>query len=125
MRVSLTKGFVYETSYAYTDKHRNRKKAKVQVGCVDGLSPLDELFLWGLLGLAFSQPEPSPDFYATPYWILRQLGKITPTKKGIRWGRLVISSSTVSPSRVGAKRRTWISRAASSSPKSLQIMIVC
>ena len=28
--------------------------------------------------------EPSNDFYATPYWILRQLGRITPTKKGSR-----------------------------------------
>lgn len=92
IRASLTKGLIYETSYAFTDKNRNRKKAKVRIGCVDGLSPLDELFLWGLLGLALSQPEPSPDFYATPYWVLCQLGKITPAKKGSEAFRLMRES---------------------------------
>jgi hypothetical protein len=92
LRTSLNKGLILETSYAFTDTNRNRKKAKVKIGCVDGLSPLDELFLWGLLGLALAQPEPSPDFYATPYWVLCQLGKITPAKKGSEAFRLMRES---------------------------------
>jgi hypothetical protein len=46
------------------------------VFCPDGLSPSDELYLWGLLALNFSQPEPSLDFSATPHYCLRQLGCI-------------------------------------------------
>jgi hypothetical protein len=41
---------------------------------------MDELYLWGLLSLTFSQPQPTPDFYATPYYCLRQLGYIDPEK---------------------------------------------
>jgi hypothetical protein len=32
--------------------------------------------LWGILGLVFSQPEPSVNFYATRNFILRQLGSV-------------------------------------------------
>ncbi|MBX3416733.1 MAG: hypothetical protein KF851_03950 [Pirellulaceae bacterium] len=41
-------------------------------------------FSMGILGLALAGREPSNDFYSTPYWILRHLGRITPTKKGSR-----------------------------------------
>ena len=54
----------------------------MRIAAVHGLSPTDDFYLWGLLGLALSQPEPSPDFQATPYWCLKQLGLVTPTKKG-------------------------------------------
>ncbi len=57
-------------------------KGKVQIGCVDGLIPSDELYLWGILGLALAGKDPSNEFYATPYWILRQLGRVSATKKG-------------------------------------------
>ncbi len=87
-RESLRKGMIYETEYSYTDANRNRKVARVQIGTVEGLSASDELFLWGILGLALSGKEPSNDFYATPYWILKQLGRITPTKKGSEEFRL-------------------------------------
>lgn len=73
---SLGNSFIYETEYAFSDQNRHRKKAKVRVACPDGLSPTDELYLWGLLSLTFSQPQPSIDFYATPYYCLRQLGCI-------------------------------------------------
>jgi hypothetical protein len=46
----------------------------VRVNCPEGLSPTDEFYLWGLLALTFSQPTPSIDFYATPYYCLKQLG---------------------------------------------------
>ena len=67
---------IHETRYWYTDEHRHRKEARVRVAYPDGLSPTDELYLWGLLSLTFSQPKPSADFYATPYYCLRQLGCI-------------------------------------------------
>lgn len=70
--------FVHQTQYYYSDKNRHRKEARVQVTCPYGLSPMDELYLWGLLSLTFSQTQPTPDFYATPYYCLRQLGYIAP-----------------------------------------------
>lgn len=78
----LTAGcpFTHKTEYEYSDKNRHRRTANVRVICPDGLSPTDELYLWGLLSLTFSQPKPSTDFYATPYYCLRQLGCIDPSE---------------------------------------------
>jgi len=76
---TLGRTFVFETEYAFSDENRHRKKAKVRVACPDGLSPTDEFYLWGLLSLTFSQPNPSADFFATPYYCLRHLGCIDPT----------------------------------------------
>ncbi|MGA2034419.1 MAG: hypothetical protein ABSG68_19410 [Thermoguttaceae bacterium] len=73
---SLRGPYVHETQYWYSDKNRHRKQAQVRVTCPDGLSPADEFYLWGLLSLTFSQPQPTADFYATPYYCLRQLGLI-------------------------------------------------
>ena len=75
---------IHETTFQYTDRHRNRKTAKVRVGGLAGMSPHDEFYLWGLLALAFSQPNPSPDFYATPYYCLQQLGIIGSDNHGSR-----------------------------------------
>ncbi len=82
--VSLTPGFRFETRYAFSDKHRNRKQALVRIGALDGLSAHDELYLWGLLSLALSQDEPRPELMATPYWCLRQMGIIDGGKRGGR-----------------------------------------
>lgn len=81
-RLSLNAGLKFETGFDFTDMHRNRKRADVRVAAIHGLSPSDDFFLWGLLGLALAQPEPSSDFQATPYWCLKQLGIITSRKKG-------------------------------------------
>ncbi|NLE39992.1 MAG: hypothetical protein GX621_18395, partial [Pirellulaceae bacterium] len=70
--------FTHETEYEFSDHNRHRRTASVRVVCPDGLSPTDELYLWGLLSLTFSQPKPSTDFYATPYYCLRQLSCIDP-----------------------------------------------
>ena len=75
-QVSMQTGFRADTWYAYTDVSRNRKKANVRVATLDGLSAHDELYLWGLLGLALAQPDPRPELLATPYWCLRHLGMI-------------------------------------------------
>ena len=71
---ALQPGRLHQVSYHYTDKNRNRKTATASVACPFGLSPNDELYLYGLLALTFAQREPSIDFYATPHWCLRQLG---------------------------------------------------
>jgi hypothetical protein len=73
---ALGRPFLYETQYAFTDQNRHRRDAHVRVACPEGLSATDEFYLWGLLSLTFSQPQPMLDFYATPYYCLRQLGCI-------------------------------------------------
>jgi hypothetical protein len=82
--VSLQPGFIHETTYQYTDRHRNRRNARVRVGGLDGMSAHDEVYLWGLLALAVRQPRPKADLFATPYYCLRQLGMITSDKRGGR-----------------------------------------
>src|SRR5437867_2466511 len=81
---SLKPNFIHETGYFFSDKHRNRRQARVRIGAIDGLSAHDEFYLWGLLAFALSQPEPKPDFLATPYYCLRQLGLLTADKRGGR-----------------------------------------
>jgi hypothetical protein len=73
---SLQPGIMHQVRYHFTDKHRNRKTATANVACPFGLSPNDELYLYGLLALTFAQPEPTADFYATPHWCLKQLGMV-------------------------------------------------
>src|SRR5579863_3421118 len=70
-RRSLVKGMTFQSSFHFTDGNRNRKESHATVVAVHGLSASDDLYLWGLLGLALAQPDASPDFYATPYWCLK------------------------------------------------------
>ena len=74
--VSLRPGLVHEAAYFFSDKAGERRKASARVLCPQGLSAYDELYLWGLLALTFSQSEPSLEFTATPHYCLRQLGLI-------------------------------------------------
>ena len=74
--LALQAGSLHQVRYDFTDWHRNRKTATATVACPFGLSPKDELYLYGLLALTFAQPEATTDFYATPHWCLRQLGLI-------------------------------------------------
>jgi len=78
---SLDGPLAYETHYWFSDVNRHRKRASVRVLCPDGLSAADEFYLWGLLSLTFLQPTPTVDFYATPYYCLRQLGCIDAQSK--------------------------------------------
>ncbi len=82
--VSMQPNFRFDTRYFFTDSNRNRRRANVTVGALNGMSPHDDLYLWGLLSLALSQTEPTADFYATPYYCLRRLGMISSTKRGGR-----------------------------------------
>jgi hypothetical protein len=74
--VSLRPNLTHEAAYFFTDKSGVRRKAQARVLCPEGLSAHDELYLWGLLALTFSQTEPSTEFTATPHYCLRQLGLI-------------------------------------------------
>jgi hypothetical protein len=77
---ALQPGLLHQVAYHFTDRNRNRKTATANVACPFGLSPNDELYLYGLLALTLAQREPSIDFYATPHWCLRQLGIVDPDK---------------------------------------------
>lgn len=75
-RVEHQQGLSFETQYYYTDRHRNRRLAKVRILSAAGLTPSDEMLLWGLLAMTFGQAEVSSELYATPHYILKQLGQL-------------------------------------------------
>jgi hypothetical protein len=79
--VSLSEGLTHNSEFFYVDPNRHQQKATAKVICPFGLSPADEFYLWGLVALTLSQPEPSIEFYATPYYCLSELGVIE-TKAG-------------------------------------------
>jgi hypothetical protein len=79
--VSLAGGLTHDSEFFFTDPNRHQQKATAKVICPFGLSPADEFYLWGLVALTLSQPEPSFEFYATPYYCLTELGVIA-TKSG-------------------------------------------
>jgi len=81
-RLSLVRPLVHETGYLRADRHHHARWVPVRIVAHEGLSAADELFLWGLLALAFEQPSPSIEFYATPHWMLRQLGYLQESKGG-------------------------------------------
>ncbi len=84
-RVSLVENLVHDSAYHFTDKNHHQQTAKARVFCPLGLSATDEFFLWGLLALTFSEPEPDHEFHATPHFCLRRLGVID--QNGRRGGR--------------------------------------
>jgi hypothetical protein len=81
-QTSLQANLVHQCEYYFTDSARHQRKASARVDCPRGLSASDEFFLWGLLALALSQPEPTFDYYATPHYCLTRLGCISPGSKG-------------------------------------------
>ncbi len=76
LEASLSENLIHTTQYHYTDRNRHQQTSHVRVFCPLGLSPHDELFLWGLLSLTLSQPEPESELHATPHYFMRQLGLI-------------------------------------------------
>lgn len=76
---------VHAVEYHYSDAHRRRQTAQVRVFAPLGLSPMDELYLWGLLALTLGQPKSDGILTATPHWCLTQLGLIDAgTRRGGR-----------------------------------------
>jgi hypothetical protein len=91
VRKSLDENFVHESSYLYS-KDGKREHASVRVSCPGGLTPKDEFYLWGLLSLTLSQPQPVPNLIATRHYCLRQLGKIDSRRRGGRQYRQLAES---------------------------------
>lgn len=87
--VSLARDYRHHTGFHYTDDEGKRRFASVEVIAPNGLSPRDEFVLWSLLALAFSQPEPTIEFWATPHWCLKKMGLLE-TKQTVP-GRASIS----------------------------------
>jgi hypothetical protein len=81
-RRSLLRSLVFDTGYFRSDGQNGAAFIPVRITAHEGLSANDELYLWGLLALAFSQPEPTLDFWATPHWCLKQLGFLESSKGG-------------------------------------------
>lgn len=81
-RNSLRQNFVHRCEYQFSDRYKRRRTARVEVHCAAGLSAHDEFLLWGLLSLTLAQKQPSFDFYATPHYCLRQLGRLSNESKG-------------------------------------------
>lgn len=73
---SLSPNLIHESSFKYTGKDGHRKTGRVRVLCPLGLSPHDELFLWGCLALTLADPQSGGQLVATRHYILRQLGLI-------------------------------------------------
>lgn len=67
---------LFKTAYEFS-VHSQRRTAEVTVYSPEGLQSIDEYFLWGLLGISLSRPEPEPMLLATPYWIMNRLGMPT------------------------------------------------
>lgn len=68
--------YLHEAHYGYTDTTGKRRTAQVRVTYPNGLSPNDELYLWGLIALTFAQPTIAGELHATPHFCLRELGLI-------------------------------------------------
>ncbi len=62
------------SDYFYIDRERKRRKASVVVSAPGGLSPTDELTLYGLLAITFADAKPVLELTATPHFLCRQLG---------------------------------------------------
>jgi hypothetical protein len=67
---------VHRTGFQFMDQSGRRQTATATVTAAFGLRPIDELFLWGMLGLTLQQPELSQELSATPHFILKSLGCI-------------------------------------------------
>lgn len=76
LALSSRENLVHATEYHYSNAKRTRKTAKVRIFAPLGLSPTDELYLWGLLNLTLAQPTVDGTLTATPHWCLRQMGII-------------------------------------------------
>jgi len=81
-RSALQRNLVHECEYVFHTTKNGRQTGRVRVHCPAGLSPTDEFFLWGMLGVTLAQEQPSFDVHATPHYWLRQLGCISEASKG-------------------------------------------
>ncbi len=73
LKAGLRNDPTFHTAYSFKVGTETRQ-ANVSVYAPLGLQSIDELVLWGLLGMSLSHKQPDPVFMATPYWIIQQLG---------------------------------------------------
>jgi hypothetical protein len=62
------------SEFVYYDADRQRRTGVVTVKAPGGLSPTDELILYGLLAVTFADTKPVAELTATPHFLCRQLG---------------------------------------------------
>ena len=65
---------VHQSEFIYYDTQRRRRTGRVTVRAPIGLSPTDELILYGLLAISFADARPALELSATPHFLCRQLG---------------------------------------------------
>jgi hypothetical protein len=87
-RASLKEHFSHQCEYRFIDPERGASTARAKVAAYEGLSPNDEFYLWGLLGLSFADDEAGGELHVTPHFCLRQLGLIEGCSKGGKSYRL-------------------------------------
>lgn len=64
----------HTTEFHYFTKDRRKHTGSVTVTAPDGLSPTDELILYGLMAITFVDRNPVLELTATPHFLCRQLG---------------------------------------------------
>lgn len=62
------------SEFVYYDSQRQRRTGTVTVKAPGGLSPTDELVLYGMLAITFADSRPVGELTATPHYLCRQLG---------------------------------------------------
>lgn len=62
------------SEFVYYTSDRKRHTGQVTVSAPEGLSPTDELILYGLLAITFADRNPVLELTATPHFLCRQLG---------------------------------------------------
>jgi len=65
---------LHHSEFIYYDQQRKRRSGQVTVRAPIGLSPTDELILYGLLAITFADASPALELSATPHFLCRQLG---------------------------------------------------
>lgn len=81
-KASLQTNHSHACRYRFVDPKVGPSTAHVLVTSPKGLAARDELYLWGLLGITFSQASPNMELYVTPHFCLRELGIIGGESKG-------------------------------------------
>lgn len=84
-RLSVVPNLAHEAHFRYCDKQGKRQSGTARVFCPLGLSPKDELLLWGLLAITLADPQTDGELHATRHYCLRRLGIIN--AKNRRGGR--------------------------------------
>jgi len=72
--------------FEYHDLHQRRPDGAVTLRAPGGLSPTDELVLYGLLAITFADPAPTPELAGTPDYLCRRTRRRHRVRSGSRQG---------------------------------------